>query len=209
MKAASACQGRPGWYTSHAAIRTDSYVLLAAFLSGPPVPELLDLGGKLRCEEEIPEKIQQALNVFSQACESCARQDFADEFHRLFVGLGRGEVVPYGSWYKEKMMQSGPLALIRADLQKMSIVRQADTYESEDHAGVLCEIMALISSPENAVPHKEQARFFNRHMASWMMTFFADLQALKEAEFYRSLAAFGHCFLEAESAYLQNRCTVA
>ena len=83
-----------------------------------------------------------------------------EEFNRLFVGLGSGEMVPYASWYREKMIQSSPLASLRADLMSLGIVRQADSYESEDHAGALCEIMAILSREPNGIPHAEQAGFF-------------------------------------------------
>ena len=91
------------------------------------------------------------------------QKGIAEEFQRLFVGLGSGELVPYASWYLEKMIQSAPLAAIRADLGRLGIVRQSTCFEPEDHAGVLCEIMALLSVPENDIAEEEQAAFFRSH----------------------------------------------
>ncbi len=71
--------------------------------------------------------------------------------------MGCGEMVPYASWYRDRMIQSSPLASLRADLMRLGIVRQPDSYESEDHAGALCETMALLSREANAVPHATQA----------------------------------------------------
>jgi TorA maturation chaperone TorD len=116
--------------------------------------------------------------------------------------MGCGEMVPYASWYRERMIQASPLASLRTDLMRLGIVRQPDSYELEDHAGALCEAMALISQEAHGVPHAKQAEFFKKHIASWMMRFFRDLRSAKNAEFYRTVAAFGCCFLEAESEYL-------
>jgi TorA maturation chaperone TorD len=209
MKPTIDYQYESGWHTPFASIRTDSYVLLAAFLNGPPTQDLLNLGRHLQWNDDIPEKLHLALSAFSQACRRCPAESFAAEFQRLFVGLGRGDLVPYGSWYLEEMIQSAPLAAIRSDLQKLGIVKQTDSFESEDHAGVLCEIMALVSLPSNGVPAVEQADFFERHLTPWMMRFFKDLQSVDHAEFYRSVGVFGSSFLEAESEYLRNICTAA
>jgi hypothetical protein len=62
--------------------------------------------------------------------------------------------------------------------------------------------MAIISQKPNDIPYAAQARFFNRHIAPWMMTFFKDLQSAKSADFYRTVGLFGDCFLETESEYL-------
>ena len=60
-------------------------------------------------------------------------------------------------------------------------------------------------SPEkqNDVPYATQARFFQQHIASWMTTFFKDLESAKSAGFYRVVGSFGSCFLESESEYLK------
>jgi TorA maturation chaperone TorD len=119
------------------------------------------------------------------------------------VGLGQGELLPYGSWYLEKMIQSTPLAAIRSDLIRLGIVRQIDSFEPEDHAGALCEIMALLSYPGNEIPDYEQAAFFNQHLSSWVPQFFNDLQNVKKSKFYRAVGEFGCCFIEGEIEYLQ------
>ena len=129
-------------------------------------------------------------------------QNIHEEYERIFVGLGAGELVPYGSWYVEKQIQSTPLARIRTDLRRLGIVRQIESFESEDHVGVLCEIMALLSTSQNSIS-EQQAEFFNNHLATWMPQFFIDLQDLVNIRFYRQVAGFGRSFLQAESKYLQ------
>lgn len=112
-------------------------------------------------------------------------------------------MIPYASWYREKKIQSIPLVSLRSDLPRLGIVRQADSHEFEDHAGALCETMALISQKPNGTSYETQASFFQQHIASWMGSFFKDLQSAKSAGFYRAVGLFGLCFLESESQYLK------
>jgi TorA maturation chaperone TorD len=81
-------------------------------------------------------------------------------------------------------------------------VKQVDAHESEDHAGALCEIMALISGKPNNESYAAQATFFQQHIAPWMMDFFEDLRSTGSARLYQAVGLFGSCFLKAESEYL-------
>ena len=192
----------PGWFAAHAAVRTDSYVMLASLLGQAPSEGLLDIIRNLHWDEALPETLDHALGALRQAAHDYPLAALEDEFNKLFVGLGSGEMVPYASWYRGKKIQSSPLASLRSDLLELGIVRQEGSHESEDHAGALCEIMAIISQEPNDIPYAAQARFFHRHIAPWMMTFFKDLQSAKSADFYRMVGLFGSCFLETESQYL-------
>jgi TorA maturation chaperone TorD len=193
----------PGWFAAYATVRTDSYVMLASLLGQTPSEELLNILRNLHWDEALPEKLDHALGALRQATHDDSPAALEDEFNKLFVGLGSGEMVPYASWYRGKMIQSSPLASLRSDLIELGIVRQTGCHESEDHAGALCEIMAIISQKPNDIPYAAQARFFHRHIAPWMMTFFKDLQSAKSAYFYRMVGLFGSCFLEFESKYLE------
>ena len=191
-----------GWFAPYGAIRTDCYVMLASLLAQAPSETMIGILRHLQWDEAIPGKLDRTLRQIRQAACESDRAEIEAEFNRLFVGLGWGEMVPYASWYRERMIQASPLAFLRADLMRLGIVRQPDSYESEDHAGALCEAMALLSREVGGVPHAAQADFFKKHVASWMMRFFEDLRLAKNAEFYQVVASFGGCFLESESEYL-------
>jgi TorA maturation chaperone TorD len=193
----------PEWLAAHAAVRTDAYVILASLLGQTPSDEFLNVLQNLHWDEALPEKLDHALGALRQAAHDYPPAVLQDEFNNLFVGLGSGEMVPYASWYREKKIQSSPLAFLRSDLAELGIVRQTGCHESEDHAGALCEIMAIVSQIENDIPTAEQATFFHRHVAPWMMTFFSDLRSAKSAVFYRMVGLFGSSFLETESKYLK------
>lgn len=192
----------PGWFAGHAAARAESYALLAALLERTPAEDLLYLLRNLQGDESLPESMGRAVSALRKAAQDHSPEMVEEEFERLFIGLGSGELIPYASWYLEKRIQSTPLASLRSDLIEWGITRQVDCREPEDHAGVLCEIMAIISRmPDGWSPAAEE-RFFHRHVAPWMMAFFRDLQKAKNAEFYRPVGMFGSAFLTTESEYL-------
>jgi len=194
----------PGWFATHAEMRTDCYAMLASLLTQQPSVSLMSTLQDLRWNEAIPEKVKNALEALKDAAHDFTLGAVEEEFGRLFVGLGRGELVPYASWYREKRVQSTPLVSLRSDLIRLGIVRKEQSYEQEDHAGALCEIMALVSQKEYQIPLAMQAGFFVDHLGSWMIAFFNDLQKAKSAGFYRAVGVFGRYFLESEQEYLKH-----
>ena len=195
--------GGSSWLAPYAKIRADNYAMLAFLLGQPPSENLLKVLQNLQWDELIPGRVDRALKALRQASHEYPLSDLEEEYANLFVGLGCGELVPYASWYKEKMIQSSSLVSLRSDLILLGIVRQADSHESEDHAGALCECMALISRQPDEVDQATQANFFQQHVAPWMMTFFKDLESAKSARFYRTVGIFGSRFLESEMEYLK------
>jgi TorA maturation chaperone TorD len=203
MESIAAKTAGPAGFAAYPRIRTDSYALLASLLGRPPSENLLQVLQHLEWEDPIPEKLALSLGALRRASYEYPLGAMGEEYDRLFVGLGSGEMIPYASWYRGKKIQSYPLAVLRADLALLGIVRQAESHESEDHAEALCECMALISQQPREIPPPAQARFFQQHLAPWMTAFFQDLELAKNARFYRTVGAFGRCFLESENEYLR------
>jgi TorA maturation chaperone TorD len=193
----------PAGFDTFANIRTDGYVLLASLLKQPPSENLLKVLQNLQWEKPIPERVDRALKALREASYDYPLSALKEEYGKLFVGLGCGELVPYASWYREKKIQSLPLVSLRSDLFDLGIVRQTDSGEPEDHASALCECMALISQKPNGTDRATQAKFFQQHVAPWMTTFFEDIASAKSAQFYRAVGIFGRRFLEAEIEYLK------
>jgi TorA maturation chaperone TorD len=190
------------WFGS-ADYRSDCYTLLASLLLQPPAEDTLSILRNLHWREAPPVKFASALGDLCRVAGKYQPAALAAEFNQLFVGLGCGEVIPYASWYREKKIQSLSLASLRADLHHLGVVRQSDSHESEDHAGALCETMAIICRESDNAPYVTQAQFFHRHIDPWMGDFFRDLQKAKSARFYRMVSLFGSRFLEGESEYLE------
>lgn len=181
--------------------RTDTYAILAALLNQPPSPHLLFQIKRVEWNPAMPDRLINTWINLREAAGKQAAQAIGEEFQTVFVGTGQGEVVPYGSWYLQGLEASLPLARLRLDLVRLGISRREEIHEAEDHAGLLCEAMALIGS-HREIPIYVYARFFDEHVTSWMFDFFTDLYKAPSAGFYRTVAGLGICLLKLEQLYL-------
>ena len=181
------------------AVRANAYGLLGALLAAPPRQEHFDLLASV--DPPSGEGLGAAWRELRRAAENAGPEAVDDEYHALFVGLGRGELIPYGSWYRTGFVMDKPLAVLRSDLAALGFERRDGVKEPEDHAAALLETMALIAAdPEHGLD--VQRWFFDRHVATWMRTFFADLHAADSARFYRAVGQFGEQFIAFEMKYL-------
>jgi TorA maturation chaperone TorD/DNA-binding transcriptional regulator YdaS (Cro superfamily) len=121
------------------------------------------------------------------------------EFFALFVGLGRGELLPYASYYMTGFLHERPLARVREDLDVLGIERAGASREPEDHIATLLEVMAGLARGDFEADFAEQARFFERHLKPWASRMFADLEMSRSANFYRAVGRVGRVFMELES----------
>jgi len=121
------------------------------------------------------------------------------EYFALFIGLGRGELLPYGSYYLTGFLHERPLARLRQDLAAIGIERTAAQAEPEDHAAILCEVMAGIVSRRFSTPAGTDRKLFDEHLAPWIGRFFADLERADSADFYRQIGALGRVFMDIET----------
>lgn len=181
--------------------RSDAYALLSTLLNKAPDSHLLFQLKRLEWHPGIPEELIRALTDVHQAARKTSMPAVENEFQAVFVGLGQGEVVPYASWYLEGLLMAAPLARLRRDLAGLGIARRGNVHEAEDHAGLVCETLALMGrSPGFAAD--VYARFFDEHVATWMFDFFKDVRNAPSARFYRSVAGLGSCLLGLDRAYL-------
>jgi TorA maturation chaperone TorD len=160
--------------TMSASLRIDIYTMLAALLSQPPASDRLAQLEDLNILPGIPSALGRAIAELKMACRRTSAEAAVKEYNILFVGLGRGDIVPYASWYEEGMLMALPLARLRQDLARMAIHRRGETCEPEDHVAALCEAMVLLIAESRIAPAQEAA-FFNAHIAPWMPSFFEDL----------------------------------
>jgi TorA maturation chaperone TorD len=135
------------------------------------------------------------------AAAAAATDDHAvsKEFFALFIGLGRGELLPYASYYLTGFLHERPLARVREDLDLLGIERAGTSREPEDHIAILLEIMAGLARGDFEADLTEQARFFERHLKPWAARMFADLEMSATANFYRAVGRVGRVFIELES----------
>jgi TorA maturation chaperone TorD len=176
--------------------RAREYALLAALLSGPPSKTLLaEIAGLTG--DATP--LGRAHAALGEAASDAGTAKVEREYFDLFVGLGRGELLPYASYYLTGFLNERPLSRLRADLAILGIERAADNLEPEDHAATLCEIMAGLAAARFEASADEQRAFFRKHVAPWMGRLFADMESAASARFYRSVGSLGRVFLEIEA----------
>lgn len=175
--------------------RAQEYALLAALLSAPPDTALLERIANLR-DDETPLGVVHA--GLAEAAKDASAGDLEREFFDLFIGIGRGELLPYGSYYLTGFLNERPLARLRGDLLALGIERADGQSEPEDHAATLCEIMAGLAGGVFAVSAEAQQRFFEGHLAPWIHRFFTDLEMADAGGFYRSVGAVGRVFIGIE-----------
>lgn len=181
-------------------LRAGTYSLLAGLLRHVPEPPVLQQLQDIVVTEPTDGLATAWLNL-QEAATQVSLAELADEYQMLFIGLGRGEVVPYGSWYLTGFLMEKPLAQLRQELTELGFERQEGVHEPEDHAAALCEVMALLILDE-AVDLDRQRLFFETHVGSWMDRFFHDLEHADSARFYRSVARLGQEFMSLEKRYL-------
>jgi TorA maturation chaperone TorD len=121
------------------------------------------------------------------------------EFFDLFIGLGRGDLLPYASYYLTGFLHERPLARVREDMDVLGIERAGASREPEDHIAILLEVMAGLARGDFEADFAEQARFFERHLKPWASRMFADLEMSQSAKFYRAVGRVGRVFMELES----------
>lgn len=181
--------------------RSGCYSVLAALLRDIPDSALLQYVSDLEVDAAANgNELLLSLNMLSLASRHSPEESLRDEYHTLFIGLGRGEMVPYGSWYQTGFLMEKPLGALRTDLRNLGFERSRDVHEPEDHIAALCEVMAMLI--QEGVPLEHQQSFFNNHLGNWSGDFFNDLSNADSAVFYRSVARFGAAFMALEKRYL-------
>src|SRR6266481_6488195 len=118
--------------------RAQEYALLATVLGRAPDADLLRRLAEL-CGDPSPLGVAHA--ALAEAASRATRESVEREYFDLFIGLGRGELLPYGSYYLTGFLHERPLARLRESLAGLGIERTAGQAEPEDHAAILCEIM--------------------------------------------------------------------
>jgi len=184
------------------AVRANAYSLLGALLAAPPGEEILALLRQIEPESGSDQRdMASAWACLRLAAERAKVASLEDEYHDLFIGIGRGELVPYASWYMTGFLMDRPLAVLRGDLAELGVERNEDVKEPEDHIAALCETMAMLTTNEE-YDIAIQRRFFQAHLEPWATTFFVDLQKAGSARFYKAVGQFGEQFVNFEQKYL-------
>lgn len=182
--------------------RADMYALIARLLYAPDGQLLRAIATTDEIVAETANApLAEAWHALAAAAEACDTQVVKDEYEKLFIGVGRPEVMLFGSYYLAGFMMEKPLALLRDDLAQMGLARNESVHEPEDHLSALCDVMRyLITGDENrdAADLEQQKQFFARHIQTWYQRFCDAVLETEAANFYKHVARFIKVFFNIE-----------
>ncbi len=188
------------------AFRSTSWLVLGALLRQPPdaatLAEVACVGSSAGGADPDAGEPAASWSALAEAAATAEPAPLDDEFHDLFIGIGRGELVPFASWYRTGFLMDRPLVALRRDLAILGFEREASVRDPEDHAGALAEVMGLLADPAEGQDDATQRLFFSEHIDSWMPALFADMQSAQCARFYRHVGRLGAAFVEFERGWL-------
>jgi TorA maturation chaperone TorD len=176
--------------------RARGYRLLANLLAKPPSQALLDQVGRISGDAT---PLGMAWIALADAARKTSEAEAGEEFFKLFIGVGRGDVLPYASFYLAGFLNERPLAAIRADLQRFGVERQAGIHEPEDAIATLFDVMAGLIDGSYSANAADQDAFFDTHIKPWAPRLFADVMVAPSANFYRAVANVGGQWLDLET----------
>ncbi|MGH8751761.1 MAG: TorD/DmsD family molecular chaperone [Burkholderiales bacterium] len=181
--------------------RADMYALIARLFYAPDAQLL---GAIAQADEIVAQgdnaHLAQAWRALVAAA-AAGPETVKEEHENLFIGVGKPDVMLYGSYYLAGFLMEKPLAKLRDDLSKLGLARNDYVSEPEDHLSALCDVMRyLISGDEMhaAASIEEQKQFFSRHLQPWYERFCAAVLAAEKANFYKPAARFVKAFFEIE-----------
>ena len=179
-------------------LRAEMYEFLAALFRAEPSDALIGHVAKLQGDGSA---IGSASSVLATLAGKLSNDEIRDEYMRLFIGVGRGEVLPYASYYLTGFLNDKPLANLRNDMTTMGIERVEGVRDPEDHIASLFDMMAGLIRGVFDAPNDlaAQAAFFKKHIEPWAPLLMQDIEAAKAAVFFAPVGTIGRAFMDIES----------
>lgn len=179
-------------------LRADLYNFMGVILSGPPDDMLLGQTAGLQGDST---DLGQAISTLAKMARITKPRTVESEYNRLFIGLGRGELLPYASYYLTGFLNEKPLALLRQDMTAQGLARAQNVFEPEDNIASLMEMMGAMIVGRFGRPAdlNTQKTFFNKHIGPWAGHFFSDLEGAKNSVFYAPVGTVGRLFMDVEA----------
>ncbi len=174
--------------------RSSIYALLSAIFAAPAKQNLIDIINNCNIETT-------SWQTFKNNFITAELESLDDEYHRLFIGLGTGELLPYYSHYLTGTLMGKPLSDLKDDFHLMGLKSQLTQTEPTDHIAGIFEIMR-ISITKLSLSTEQQKIFFEKNILPWVNDFFTDLINMKNIQHYHLAAKFGKWFMKVEQQHL-------
>lgn len=125
----------------------------------------------------------------------------AAEHEALFHGVGKPEILAYGSYHLSGFLNERPLAALRADLAALGLARDSAALETEDHVAYLFEVMRWLIAGDDPVrcTLAQQRRFFRAHVQPWVERLCEAVEAHPDARTWRAVAAMTRAYVQVEA----------
>lgn len=178
--------------------RADLYGLLATLFCAPPSAALLtQIGAAPAGGEGV---LDLAWAELVTCCKVAGAEAVRDEYELLFLGVGKPEVMLYGSYYLSGFLMEKPLAALRTDLAALGLERSAHIVESEDHIASLCEVMRylIVCNDPDLSTLESQKKFFSTHLQPWVDDLWLALEQHPACRFFLPVARLGRAFMAVE-----------
>ena len=178
--------------------RADLYGLLSTLFYAPPPQQLLDTIGAAKTSGDGV--LEQAWAELSGICRLAQAEPVREEYEALFLGVGKPEVMLYGSFYLSGFLMEKPLAALRTDLANLGLQREQGIPESEDHIASLCEVMRYLIASEDPLHANiaTQKQFFASHLQPWALQMCDAVTNHPGTGFYAPVARLAKSFFEVE-----------
>jgi len=178
-------------------LRADMYSFLANLLRAEPSSELVNQITKLESDDS---PIGKSIKTLSKLASSLDLPTIRDEYVRIFIGVGRGEILPFASYYLTGFLKDKPLAKLRSDMKEIGIELAENVKEPEDHIASLFDMMSglILGKFSKKFSIGEQRDFFNKHLAPWVDLLMRDIESSRIAVFYSPIGTIGREFMEIE-----------
>ncbi|MGA9408978.1 MAG: molecular chaperone TorD family protein [Roseobacter sp.] len=178
-------------------LRADLYNFIGLLLARPAGDMLIEQTAALTGDDS---PLGEAIAGLARVAKASTPKGVEREFNALFIGLGRGELLPYASYYLTGFLNEKPLARLRQDMAALRVTRADNVFEPEDSMASLMETMAglIVGRFGEPADIDRQKTFFNNHIAPWATHFFTDLEGAKNSVLYASVGAVGREFMAIE-----------
>jgi len=182
--------------------RAELYGLLASLWLAPPDAALLQQFAVAVTQAPQPGgHLEAPWQALVAAMRATTVQAAAAEHEALFHGVGKPEVMAYGSFYLSGYLNEQPLAQLRQDLAALGLARDGERLETEDHIAFVLEVMRyLVAGDDIAVCNLEQQRrFFRHHLQPWVDQLCASTAAHPRAQLWRAVAELTAAFVAVDA----------
>lgn len=181
--------------------RADFYALLSKLFSGRIDAEFL--AGFKQFEKESVDPSSPLGFEFQEllrAIEASSMDAIREEYESLFIGVGKPDIMLYGSFYMAGFLNEKPLVALREDLAHLGLEAEKKLTETEDHISFLCEVMRYLILEDNPpLPFTEQVQFFTRHMAPWYTQLCDAIETNGQTRFFKTVGRLARVFFDIET----------